>query len=156
MPTAARGDRTSGAPLATSRAPIELSATVVDDAEAGHLPPERGGRDPEEIGRFFTAAVAVAQRDLDGSAFGAVDHVRERTAGASRVGIGGAASGQDVVARDDAVLNERDGLLDHVFELTDVPGEIVVRERLEHAFVEVAQQTGFNVAAKLVDALERR
>ena len=62
---------------------------VEGDAEAGHLPPERRRGDGQELGGLLAAAVALAERRLDGPALGRVDDVGERAARPRRVAGGG-------------------------------------------------------------------
>ena len=60
------------------------------------------------------------------AALGRVDHVLHRAAAAARGARGGSVERDHVVAPDDAVGRERHRLLDHVLELADVAGEVVV------------------------------
>src|SRR5580700_6932191 len=110
-------------------------SSVERDSEARHLPPEGGRRDGEELGGLLAAAVALTERGLDRPPLGGVDHVGER-APSGGGGGGGGGGGEEVIGRDHAALNERRRLLDHVLELPDVPGEVVVIEGVEDRLVE--------------------
>ena len=110
---------------------MSRSETATVEREAFHLAPQGRWAEPQELGGTLFVPPGRAKRTHDRVALGVLHDVRKRSLHQVRAPVVGVRN--DVLELNLAVRSERHPLLDEVFELSNVPGEVLAQQIFENA-----------------------